>query len=180
MAINIDKFVKDITKEINKTFWEKLNQSNIVGVVRNVILAGISPVKGAGSRFQKYSKGYLNKISGKVEFTTKEGEKVRFNARSKNIPSDKKKSPVNLKLSGEMLKSLRFNKKNGEMYFKDEKAYWHNDGEGSLPVRRLIPDKDGEEFSRLIQNKIADDLSSVLGKSLRKSKNFIKINISFK
>lgn len=114
-------------------------------IIKDSILKGKSPVQ--GKRFDGYSESYKEAIKDK-----------------RYVMFDKKQRPVNLKLSGEMLESIKVtaNQKSGKIKieFTDQKAKWHNNGSGNLPERRIFP-KPGEDWSRLIKNKIRDALKKV-------------------
>lgn len=99
------------------------------------ITNGISPVEGQG-RFIKYSDSYQSAI--------KKNRYKEFN---------KKLRPVNLTLSGKMMKSL-YVKKTEEGFiigFRDELAFIHTVlGAGKVKaIRKLLP-QEGEYFSRTI------------------------------
>jgi len=107
---------------------------------KRMVDAGISPVKGKG-RFKKYSESYSKQIKrGKVQ-----GKSTR---------------PVNLKVTGKMMKSLEYKKiTNGvRILFTDEKALYHNKlGAGKSKVkRRIMPIDEGEEYSRVITSRLTN------------------------
>ena len=64
---------------------------------------------------------------------------------AKGVYPTKTISPVNLKLSGRLYKSLTSKQTPAKgrisFTFKDKKAKKHDTGEGHLPVRRLFPDR---------------------------------------
>lgn len=110
------------------------------------IQKGISPVEGQG-RFQKYSDSYSRSIQAGL-----------FNA------FGKKTRPVNLTLSGQLLGSI-FTKDadtGTTVGFSDEKAGFHNDqGAGKAKtVRRMLPTKSGETFSRPIMQRVMKTLQN--------------------
>ena len=142
------------------------------------MIKGISPVKGKG-KWKKYSEGYklqikneayLDPVSGEFGIFRKIGGKIRFiqvenkrlSGRSevqKQASPTKKISPVNLRLSGGLHKSLKVNTKGGFLsnfrlivLFKNKLADIHNRlGAGkSKVIRRLLPTKKGESFNRTI------------------------------
>ena len=119
------------------------------------ILKGISPVRGQG-KYRKYSRSYRDQIL------------------KNKLPFPKKRSPVNLRLSGQMLKSIftKFNKAGFIIGFKSSLADIHNrQGAGkSRIIRRILPNKSGEEFNKSIQV----DIQKFLEKSRRQLLN--KIN----
>lgn len=132
-------FVKDINKLVTKKFQKDLGTA-IVKKAKQFISRGISPVKGFG-RYKGYAidrgvpGGYPDGVPGKAN------------------------RPVNLKLSGDMLKALKFkNVENGvTIGFSDntnakilDRVEAHNDGtlEGqNVPQRKMIPDNKGEKWN---------------------------------
>lgn len=95
---------------------------------------GRSAVSGK-RRFTKYSASYRDAI-----------KKGRFSKQSK------RRSPVNLRLSGKLLLSIvsSISNKKLRISFTDDKAVFHQEGQGNLPVRKLLPGP-GEKFSKTIQ-----------------------------
>jgi len=144
------KKLKNYTKEVKEKFHEELNSGaagyELIRTLQDIIKKGISPVDGEG-RFQKYSESYRNAI------------------KSGRYPS-KKVSPVNMTLSGEMLGSLRFVKKNDKLFieFEDEKAYWHQNGKGRLPKRKLLPVSRFDSFNKRITQLLIKALKTALKK----------------
>ena len=108
---------------------------------------GVSPVKGFG-RFVKYSRVYRDAIKSK-----------RYSKFAKRV------RPVNLKLSGELLKSLlvKITKPGISISFDNKLADIHNrEGAGkSKTVRRILPTKPGEQFSRSITTRLKEVLDRV-------------------
>lgn len=102
---------------------------------------GKSPVEGQG-RYVAYSPTYQSDI--------------RYGTVKKHYP-EKRIRPVNLYLSGAMYKSAESKPVDGglNISFKDKKAEYHNDmGAGkSKVIRRMLPTKSGETFSRTIMQK---------------------------
>lgn len=182
------KLGKDIGKQIKanikdrylKTLWKELGRGvTIVSVILDLIKKGISPT--SSGRFVKYSQGYINAIKGVAKFTTRSGEDVEFRAPgSKGLGVGKRQSPVNMNLSGDMLDSLTFNTSTGMLGFSDKKAKWHNEGEGKLPVRRLLPNNPGERFNRRAEQRIRQGLSDAVRKEARNPANFLSIKIKLK
>lgn len=124
--------------------------------VLNSIARGVSPAKGGGdqtggsARFVRYSESYINAIL--------KGRFARFSKRLR---------PVNLKLSGKMLRSIKtLNTKTGfTIFFSDRLADIHqNQGAGRRKVKRkLLPDaRKGETFSRVITNKLVKLIQSFI------------------
>lgn len=108
---------------------------------------GVSPVKGEG-RFDGYSQSYLDSI--------KAGTHSKYS---------KRKRPVNLKLSGKLLKSffIKVTSKGIKLGFDNKLADIHNrKGAGkSKAVRRMLPTNSGEEFSRSITTRLKEVLDDV-------------------
>lgn len=103
---------------------------DVIDLVIDKVTSGTSPVRGYG-RYEPYSDGYAKKKG--------------------------RKAPVDLLVTGKMLQSLRFkfiNPRTIEFFAKDKKFPWHNEGRGSLPKRKVLPNKSGEEFKSDIQNKL--------------------------
>ena len=110
--------------------------------ILDLISKGISPVAGK-RKFKPYSKTYREAIE-------------------RGYYGDKRKTPVNMKLSGEMLDSLslKANKESVTISFDDPVSEFHNDlGAGkSKVIRRLLPTNQGERFSKVIDDKVRDAL----------------------
>lgn len=175
-------------KQAKEGFY-KLVQNTIVKSIKEFILRGISPVKGQ-VRYQKYSQSYIDQIKmNKAFLRNKKGgtfviEKLSSaeldtyragdEARADNLineyyikelnehllKANKKVSPVNLKVSGDLLNSLTAtrNERGVLIKFDDKKAKYHDiDGVGRAgTLRRLLPNtggRDGETFNdRLLRN----------------------------
>lgn len=79
----------------------------------------------------------------------------------------KKRSPVNMSLTNEMMNSLntKATSEYTDIFFTDKKAAYHNDeGVGkSKVIRPLLPTKSGQRFSDLINKKLMDLLRNLLG-----------------
>lgn len=142
---NFKTFLKgriDQTSKRARDQWQRQGQKLAKDLVRETILSGNSPVKGQ-KRFQKYSKAYSDAI--------KEGRYGEYG---------KKLRPVNIKLSGETMKSLSSRKvKTGfSILFKSFLARIHNEeGAGkSKTLRRLLPTGAGEEFKQIIMRPLAN------------------------
>lgn len=124
--------------------------------IKSSISKGISPVKDIG-RFKKYSRSYQEAI--------KKGRYAQFGKRIR---------PVNLKLTGDLLKSFYAKAVGGEfgryrIGFTDEKVEYHNTkGAGkSKTIRRLLP-KTGETFTRSIVNRVRESVLTVLKNNIRR------------
>lgn len=111
------------------------------------IAKGISPVKGQG-RFKQYSPSYLKQIK-------------------KGKYPGKGKRPVNLYLSGDMIKSFYVTPitRGFKIGFKDIKAWYHNDtgpGGNRKFLRRLLPTISGENFTRSIIKDIMNEIKRII------------------
>jgi hypothetical protein len=145
--IEIQKdFEEKIKKEISRRAQKTINKSKVKAgeiikkEVVSTISKGLSPIEGQG-RFQTYSKSYKEAINS--------GSYKKFG---------KKQSPVNLKLSGKMLKSIKalVTKSGITIFFSSPIAKYHNELGASKKkvIRRLLP-KEGERFSLTITEKIS-------------------------
>ena len=124
--------------------------------VQDSIETGLSPVEGKG-RFVNYSASYQGAI-----------KKNRY----KNY--NKKLRPVNLTLSGDMMKSLYVEKTNEGFIigFKNKLAYIHTVlGAGkSKVIRKLLP-QEGEYFSNSITSFLRKTVSESWLSAFNKNKN---------
>jgi hypothetical protein len=127
--------------------------------IKKLIEAGISPVEGVG-RFKGYSESYTEQIKSR-KARDEDGK----------IQSGKRIRPVNLTLSGKLLKSLKvkalgnkiqisFNRKTKS---GDDLAKIINDG-----GRRILPTERGERFHRSITKKFIEIASKIIRKYLDK------------
>jgi hypothetical protein len=157
---------KQITKKINDAIRQKttkelfkqlLGKNGIISVIVDLIKKGISPVKGFAGRFEKYSDSYKKKF-GKGELKSK------------------KKSPVNLTATGEMLNSLYIKQEGNKLFVMSKGARnnklldIHNTKGASRKkvIRRLLPTNQGEEFSPRINKLLLDKAKKSLTFSLLK------------
>jgi len=170
---------KNVTGEMKKEFAIRVKMF-IKTMILDAIQKGISPVNmknaypkntGGKSRYQKYSESYQDQITRRAAYLHfKGGGSVRIDDEDDQdfidelneylIKNGKKLRPVNLKVSGKMLKSLKSKITKNEkvtVWFTDEKAKYHDkEGAGKSKVlRRLLP-RGVEEFNRAIQRKIID------------------------
>lgn len=140
------EIVQLVNKFSDKNFSHDLG-TELVTAIKAQIADGISPVRGH-SRFARYK------------------DRTKY-------PADQKPArPVNLNLSGEMLKNLTFKIKEnnkidvgiltGSAEVK-ARAQAHNTGTEHMAMRRFIP-QTGEEFSVRIMRRIAE----LYGKRLQK------------
>jgi len=147
------KTLRKLTDDVRKKFTQELETGEVgrelITAILNLISKGISPVEGA-NRFQRYSQSYRDAI------------------KKKYIKDKIKVSPVTMKKTGEMQDSLKFVIKGRSTFlqFDDKKAYWHNEGKGNLPKRKLLPNKGSEKFTPRILSKIV----KALRKATRKTK----------
>ena len=128
------KTFKKIVSELQKELKKELPDL----IVEQSIKKGISPVFGF-RKFPKYSEIYKAII-----------KRTRIKGG--------KRSPVTLTLTGDMNNSFKVKKiKDGlNLSFTDEKSQWHNDGEGNLPQRKMLPTETKEKFSRVITMRIKE------------------------
>lgn len=144
----LDNLIPKIRREFIKNSEADLERL----IVDESISLGISPVQGEG-KFQKYSPSYKEAIKA-----------GRYSG--KNI------SPVNMKLSGDMLNSFFVKKKSNGIIigFKDELAEIHTlKGAGkSKVIRKLLPLGSGEDFKTSIKKQIIalleEAVATILGK----------------
>lgn len=163
MANNVFKKLKkllvdDVDKKVIGGLKSRMRKGcdPIVKEVVDQIQKGISPVDGA-RKFQKYSESYLEAIKADhASVKEKRGQR----------------SPVNMTLSGDMLKSLKIVPK-GEKTFLEftgketgDRAYFHNNsGAGKArTIRRLLPDAKGEKFNQVLQNKFFEIVQNLMKK----------------
>lgn len=144
---------REIEKKYKKLSKKALKASAIIleDEIKKSIARGVSPVEGIG-RFKKYSSSYSDAIdSGKYH--------------------NKKKRPVNLKLSGGMLKSLVTRPKGLDriiIKFRSKIADYHDkEGAGKSKIlRRLLPKRNtSEKFSRVIMKKVLQKYTDIINKN---------------
>jgi hypothetical protein len=144
------KKLKNYNKEVKERFQDELNSGNagyeLIRLLQDIISKGISPVEGEG-RFEKYSESYRTAI--------KRGDFI-----------NKKVSPVNMYLTGDMMGSLQFKKSAGKLYveFGDKKAAYHQFGKGNLPKRKLLPTGLFDRFNKRITDLLVRALKQALKK----------------
>lgn len=157
MPAKIKKRLRALTlTELAKDNFARKVLSYIVNEIKDQLAKGISPVDkgglsrkstGGSVRFVKYSDSYSDAID-------------------KGYHTNKRKRPVNLWLTGDMINSLKAKiVKKGvvKVWFDDEKAKYHDEqGVGkSKVIRRLLPDT-GEQFTRVIRNKLLNSLGEAI------------------
>lgn len=150
-----------ITELVKPRFFRILN-AFIKREIINIIEAGRSPVAKGGTsprgtggklRYEKYSDDYLKSIgNGSIK--------------------GKKKRPVNLTVTGKMLRSIKSRKfKNYlRVWFTDSKAKYHDKlGAGKSKIlRRMVPNPaKGEKFNAVLQKKIVNALKLAIKLSKR-------------
>ena len=138
---NLDLFKKQARQDIRRKARRILPEIIEKAIIDDSILKGKSPVQGGG-RFKRYSESYRKAIrNGRLTF----GKSV---------------TPVNMKLTGEMIKSfyVRATPLGFKLGFTDIKAVWHDLGLGNLPVRKLLPGI-GEKFNRRINRSLQNAIA---------------------
>lgn len=152
----------DVVKGLNSTTVQRRIGNEVVHAIKATIASGQSPVRGQG-RFEEYAAS-RNKRQGKAS-----GYPLSV---QKQYPG-KKIRPVNLFLSGDMIDDLQA-RPNGAgipIGFSNkeqaDKAAKHNSGD-KVPVRRVLPNKRGEEFTvgitRLVRDLYAEELERIIKK----------------
>ena len=150
------KNLKQLIPNIRKTYVRKVRSGIGNQIIKKNISKGLSPVKGKG-RFQKYSDSYKDKI--------------KFDPVLKAV--GKKVSPVNLRVSGQMLSTFftKVIKDSLLIGFTDPLSEIHDQkGAGASQVkRRMLPTEPGEEFkpsiSRWIRNQLEKAVREVLART---------------
>jgi hypothetical protein len=138
------KLKRDILPELIKQSGDEVGKV-IVDDVKANLKRGTSPVEGEG-RFVEYSDSYKEQMKGK----------------GKVASYGKKQRPVNLYLSGAMVKSLHYivEKTKIIIRFEDPKAYIHTVlGAGKSKVIRKALPQGNENLSRTVLNKVKKILS---------------------
>jgi phage gpG-like protein len=114
-----------------------------------------------GSFFGKEAKKAKSKL-------TRQGKKYIRSLDPDFYKHKKRPAPVNLTLSGKMLRSVFtrvFNKLALiQIGFKDEKSVYHDEGTDNIPQRKMLPRRPKELFNKSIQLKIANNLKKLLSK----------------
>jgi len=184
--------IKRIQKEIDSVKNKRSIGLYLVDQLKSFITKGISPVKGEG-KFEPYSgtkqaiankkaKKIVAKSSrasskAKVSSNTSANRKYPFNV-MKKYPN-KKASPVNLTLTGDMLKALKHeaNSKGVSVGIFDQEMkerglkHQYGDPKKFLPKRRFIPIyKEGDEILVSIKRGLIDLYTDILDGILKKGK----------
>lgn len=173
-----------------KKFVQQRSPARIKREILKDINRGISPVKGKG-KWKRYSQSYKDAIRGRTSFVDPvtgeyiifryvNGRVIKIDVETRNIGETqvqrdanptKRVSPVNLRLSGGLHKSLTVEAKNGflrgfrlRVAFSSELANIHNKlGAGkSKVIRRLLPTESGEEFNLKINSFIFDEVQKAV------------------
>lgn len=145
--------------------------SMIVAKMKELIAAGISPVKGEG-RFEAYSAqrkaNAVATVNRKSAGGFKRAQQVRRssslypNSVRKQFPG-KQLRPVNLNLSGQLINALNYFSRTGQVEVGHVNASdrtrrlfdVHNEGKDeNVPQRKYLPNKPGEEFVATIMTMI--------------------------
>ena len=159
IKLNLGQKVKKIVSENIETYKAKgapIVERVLKKEIIDAIKSGKSPVKGGGGqtgsgvRFVGYSETYKDQIK-KSKKIKKYGKRLR---------------PINLLLSGKMLKSVKSkHRRDGlvSIWFTDKKAKYHNEmGAGkSKVIRRMLP-IDNQEFSLTISRKLKKLIERVI------------------
>jgi len=194
MAKVITKARFEITKLMKKgltgAFKQRVGKATIKGA-KELIAAGKSPVQSKG-RFDAYAvdragREIRKKISGlKGGINAIRRKQLRLTAARKasgKYPSGlKNKKPVNLELTGEMLRHFKWESisptgiKVGILSKAPNRikeiAEAHNDGtlvDQNVPIRRFIPDKEGERWSLKVRKRINKVYENALFDMIKKS-----------
>jgi len=194
IKINVDN-MKDFIPDVNRRF-AKIAPKAIDKKILEDLNSGVSPVKGKG-RFAKYSDFYKDAIRGKPHlddsgqpfiWRTKNGKSFKVYVNDGFVNTDvtsqgsKSISPVNLKLSGKLHKSLStkaiITNVAGRSFlvlkikFDHFLADIHNRlGAGRAGVvRRMLPTESGETFNLKTQRLIKQLLTASVSFVVRKNK----------
>jgi hypothetical protein len=147
-------FNRNLRQAVDKTVEEtvKGNYKPFIDAIVKSIKRGVSPVAGIG-RFKRYSKSYREAIK---------------NGWKPVDVKDQQTSPVNMTLSGDMLKSLDTKQRGKKLFveFTDEKAFYHNEqGAGkSRVIRRLLPTEPGERWEARLERELARIIKAIVRK----------------
>ncbi len=147
-GIEIFKKIKLLTKAKIKK-WQKEAPKTVISAMKEQISKGVSPVLGGG-KFAKYSVSYKKAI--KKGYYSKYGKSI---------------TPVNMKLSGKMLKSLtsRKTKQGFTVYFTSKLAKIHS--KDAKTIRKVIPLK-GEKLKGSVTKKAKQMLKDLITKAVNK------------
>lgn len=171
--INLNAFnnLSKKIKQINSNRIKNQIGSTTVREMKQFISKGISPIRGKG-RFPGYKKSYLQQIRGNLAFFTRsDGKVVGFKPKRRSQKfSNKKERPVNLTLTGQMLKSLKHSLTGKGVRIgysgkeASDKELGHRKGTNKQRKRPTIPNPPREKFALTIQNKIIALINKRLNK----------------
>lgn len=161
-TIDIKKGFFQITKDIDDSIsaaveaWKEEAPPKVIEKIKELIRSGNSPIEGQ-TRFVGYSPRYVKRINSKS---------------FKEKYPDKKVRPVNLELSGKMLRSLirRKQEKGFVIFFTSPLAKYHsiNGPNGaSKYIRKLTPTEPNERFKRIVTQESQTILTRYLSKKLK-------------
>ena len=163
---------KNIFDQVRKEFTKDgKNARDIKKAILEDMSAGVSPVR--GERWKKYSQSYKDVIRGLATFRKGKDGKVRFSPTRDQafmdlatIGGGKSVSPVNLKLTGTLWKSLKIST-TGRLIivaFEDALAIIHNQlGAGkSKAIRRLLPTEPNEKFNENITQVVENGVKNAV------------------
>lgn len=140
--------LNDTKKQFAKRGPDKVKQAIVQDMIK-----GISPVQGAG-RWVKYSNSYKEEI------------RKNKSKRMKKASPSKRITPINLRLTGALHKSLStwFTGNSLVIQFKHFLADIHNRrGAGkSKIIRRLLPTKNNETFNRTINTVLFNEVKKAV------------------
>lgn len=146
-----DLFTEKV-KLLQKKTFDELEPNLQKWILDDYIAKGKSPVSYKRD-YVPYSQSYKDQI--KKKWSRLYGKRV---------------TPVNLKLTGALHESFYVKRKHDkklEIGFSDEKAVWHNEGEGNLPRRPLLPSQKGETLKSDILKKIKKTLVKSANKTFK-------------
>jgi hypothetical protein len=156
IKVQNNKIVRDesvLVPEVRKEF-RKIGPKEIRKAILRDVGKGISPVEGA-NKFKKYSTSYKKEIN--------KGTSNRMQAASPK----KRRSPVTLRLTGQLWNSLKLYTTGGfretfklNFDWQDFLADIHNrQGAAGRVIRRILPTRSKEEFNEKINQTILDRLN---------------------
>lgn len=185
MTVRVTKngIPKNIFNQVRKEFTSGGGSKAIKKAILDDMKAGVSPVR--GERWQKYSNSYKSTIRGQARFRSfkdDSGKQVVKGSAQRDanffllaaLGGGKSISPVNLKLTGELWKSLSV-KTTGrviEVAFNDFIALVHNKlgvrtgkgFKGPKILRRLLPTEANETFNESITQVVENLVKNAVDK----------------
>ena len=132
-----------------KSAWFRANRTRVPAEITKTMSSGTSPVAGKG-KYKKYSATYRAAIANR-----------RYSKYRKSV------TPVNLKLSGAMHKSIEMvETERGIAAVSDSETFvYHNWGTKNMPERRILPAGNGF-FRKEINVLIERSLTEVMDKTI--------------